>query len=295
MSEPTWHSTVSWHHAIPGEPDAPTNPVFRWDSACPEMPAGWYYCDENWALSFGPFETETEANESLKVYAEGVSEDGACEHGQPLNEDCGRCRRMSEPTWHDEVSETVVTPYAPPDPVYQTTGGWYYCDEVWASSFGPFETEEAARASLKDYSVAIFSGFDPTWVRETRASVASMFEQWKPDAIQILEFKGLSVSELVQLFSDLVGSSHKKGRAVLFLNDKLIVTDEHKVPGIAAKMSFRDPKQQRLVKAAAAFCKGEKLSSVERSLLKRNGVIDASGVFDYNAYSLASMAGGIVR
>lgn len=38
------------------------------------------------------------------------------------------------------------------DPVYfSDEGGWYFIDEVWANSYGPFQSEEKAREALQRY------------------------------------------------------------------------------------------------------------------------------------------------
>jgi hypothetical protein len=37
------------------------------------------------------------------------------------------------------------------DPIFQTTTGWYYCDECWTNCYGPFETKEECASSLSDY------------------------------------------------------------------------------------------------------------------------------------------------
>lgn len=39
------------------------------------------------------------------------------------------------------------------DPVYEEDGAWFFLDETWANSHGPFETEQEAREELKRYCV----------------------------------------------------------------------------------------------------------------------------------------------
>jgi hypothetical protein len=39
----------------------------------------------------------------------------------------------------------------PPDPVFQKIDGWYFCDEVWADEYGPYETEDECRIQLANY------------------------------------------------------------------------------------------------------------------------------------------------
>ena len=40
------------------------------------------------------------------------------------------------------------------DPVYydNSDGKWYFYNELWTDSYGPFETEEEARDALKQYA-----------------------------------------------------------------------------------------------------------------------------------------------
>lgn len=67
---------------------------------------------------------------------------------------------MTKPQWHKDVKEAILCSLSKEagsftsDPVYQTTGGWYYCDEAWADSFGPFSTESEARVSRMAYEDA---------------------------------------------------------------------------------------------------------------------------------------------
>jgi hypothetical protein len=37
------------------------------------------------------------------------------------------------------------------DPVYLENGKWYFRDEIDVDSYGPFETEDAARSALVEY------------------------------------------------------------------------------------------------------------------------------------------------
>ncbi len=58
-----------------------------------------------------------------------------------------------EPYWHgDEQLGDMLISYNPPDPIFQTTKGWYFCDEVWADACGPFETREKATEASIDYA-----------------------------------------------------------------------------------------------------------------------------------------------
>lgn len=63
-----------------------------------------------------------------------------------------------KPQWHKEVKEAILCRLPKDaagftsDPIYRTTGGWYFCDEKLAGSFGPFETEVETRDSLKEYA-----------------------------------------------------------------------------------------------------------------------------------------------
>ena len=38
------------------------------------------------------------------------------------------------------------------DPVYEKWGNWYFCDEVWANSCGPFSTREKASKACDIYA-----------------------------------------------------------------------------------------------------------------------------------------------
>jgi len=52
----------------------------------------------------------------------------------------------------DELTFAQAIPDVPgPDPVFQGRGAWFYFEENWADSRGPFESEKAARDSLKLY------------------------------------------------------------------------------------------------------------------------------------------------
>ena len=37
------------------------------------------------------------------------------------------------------------------DPVHEEDGKWYFWDETWSERHGPYNTEEEARAAIKDY------------------------------------------------------------------------------------------------------------------------------------------------
>jgi len=50
---------------------------------------------------------------------------------------------MNDPVFKIEVEETDGGELMIP--------GWYFWDETWASSYGPFETEEEARTRLSEY------------------------------------------------------------------------------------------------------------------------------------------------
>ncbi len=60
---------------------------------------------------------------------------------------------MTKPYWHgDEPLGDILISYIPPDPVFQTTKGWYFCDEAYADACGPFETREKATKASIDYA-----------------------------------------------------------------------------------------------------------------------------------------------
>ena len=37
------------------------------------------------------------------------------------------------------------------DSVHEKDGEWYFWAEDWATEYGPFDTEESARAKLREY------------------------------------------------------------------------------------------------------------------------------------------------
>lgn len=41
------------------------------------------------------------------------------------------------------------------DPVYEKEGEWFFFDEAWSTSFGPFESEEVARKNCIKYKEII--------------------------------------------------------------------------------------------------------------------------------------------
>lgn len=49
------------------------------------------------------------------------------------------------------------------DPIYYeaTTGKWYYYDETWADSVGPFDTREEADLSLMRYCAEVLNNNPP--------------------------------------------------------------------------------------------------------------------------------------
>lgn len=47
------------------------------------------------------------------------------------------------------------------DPVELLDNGWYFWDETWSNKHGPYETEEQARARLKEYLVWLETGKPP--------------------------------------------------------------------------------------------------------------------------------------
>jgi hypothetical protein len=42
---------------------------------------------------------------------------------------------------------------SPTDPVHHINGCWYFYDETWGNSYGPFHNEEEARKELKKYCI----------------------------------------------------------------------------------------------------------------------------------------------
>lgn len=75
---------------------------------------------------------------------------------------------MLEPQWWGDVPGTWAPGeilQAQPDsrssdPVFQTTTGWFFCDETWTRCFGPHPSEEACRKSLEDYGEWLQTGLD---------------------------------------------------------------------------------------------------------------------------------------
>jgi len=48
------------------------------------------------------------------------------------------------------------------DPVHQDAdGSWYFYDETWSDTVGPYPTEKYARERLKDYGEYLTTGKDP--------------------------------------------------------------------------------------------------------------------------------------
>lgn len=39
------------------------------------------------------------------------------------------------------------------DPIHEEDGKWYFWDETWADRYGPYDTEEIARETLKRYCI----------------------------------------------------------------------------------------------------------------------------------------------
>jgi hypothetical protein len=37
------------------------------------------------------------------------------------------------------------------NPIYQENGKWYFWDETWGNSYGPYNTLEEAQKALKEY------------------------------------------------------------------------------------------------------------------------------------------------
>lgn len=37
------------------------------------------------------------------------------------------------------------------NPLYEKDGKWYFWDETWSNSYGPFDTEDIAKDKLKNY------------------------------------------------------------------------------------------------------------------------------------------------
>jgi len=41
------------------------------------------------------------------------------------------------------------------DPVFGCDEGWFFFDEIWLNTLGPYPTEAAARAALTTYAAAL--------------------------------------------------------------------------------------------------------------------------------------------
>jgi hypothetical protein len=52
----------------------------------------------------------------------------------------------------EEVGETIESLNGP---MYKTKHGYFFCDETWADSFGPFETIQECEQKLLDYAKTI--------------------------------------------------------------------------------------------------------------------------------------------
>lgn len=47
-----------------------------------------------------------------------------------------------------------------PDPVHMKNNRWYFYDETWADTYGPYKTEEEAREKLSGYIDYLQEGKD---------------------------------------------------------------------------------------------------------------------------------------
>ena len=56
---------------------------------------------------------------------------------------------LPNPYKHQTDTQPVYNMYI--DPVYHHEGSWFYYDETWAGSYGPFATEQEAREALEQY------------------------------------------------------------------------------------------------------------------------------------------------
>lgn len=58
---------------------------------------------------------------------------------------------ISKMTDNQNIGEVVIE-CQPPNPIFKTTKGWYFWDEVWANAIGPFNTKTDAQKHLKEYA-----------------------------------------------------------------------------------------------------------------------------------------------
>jgi hypothetical protein len=60
---------------------------------------------------------------------------------------------MEAQCWSGEnwPKEEVLKPAQSPNPVFQTTLGWYFCTETWTECYGPYPNETAVQAALEKY------------------------------------------------------------------------------------------------------------------------------------------------
>lgn len=72
-------------------------------------------------------------------------------HGERIFFNEVRVRATTVGPTHDIVTTDELFTPKKGDPIYFEKGLWYFWDETWSNSIGPYDTQALARASLKKY------------------------------------------------------------------------------------------------------------------------------------------------
>ena len=66
---------------------------------------------------------------------------------------CGNVTQLQiEPTWHEGNLGDIIAPAKEPNPLFQTTKGWFFHDECWSRAYGPFDTGKQAQKACEEYA-----------------------------------------------------------------------------------------------------------------------------------------------
>ena len=94
------------------------NPIFQKEDG------SWWFYDKTWITTCGPFQSEEEATDMF--YHHITSRDDETDHSRA----------------HQEKNE----------PVFQKEdGSWWFYDETWIDTYGPYKTEDEAKEKLRYY------------------------------------------------------------------------------------------------------------------------------------------------
>jgi hypothetical protein len=100
--------------------------------------AGWYWLNENADLGGGPYDTEAEAAEVVKLYMRNTD----------MPEQSKKCNHVY---WFP-ADYKVGNEYL--------QDGWYFFDETECIGGGPYDTEDQAIAKLNEYVAMLFLNED---------------------------------------------------------------------------------------------------------------------------------------